>query len=121
MRDQRGNIRLHEENSISVTKLASAGSPAKTLRVMSKDISTTGVRVRTPDFLAVGARLSVEIHFADPPQSVLLYALVRWVRKLETVSMYEAGIEFEAIEPDVRGLLETYVVGKGGGHRDWQA
>lgn len=113
MQEQRRSVRLLEENSLSITTVGGAsGAPRKSLQVMSKDISDTGVRIRTPDFLAVNTRLSVEIRFSSPPLSATLKGIVRWVRHLSTLSMYEAGIEFDALEPDVAELLSCYVGSK---------
>mgnify|MGYP001556572140 FL=1 len=104
--DQRRSVRLHEENSLSVTTI---GVSPKALQVMSKDISETGVRVRTPDFIAVNTRLTVEIRFSTPPRSISLNGIVRWVRELDTMSMYEAGIEFDSADDETADLLTRYV------------
>jgi hypothetical protein len=104
--NQRRSVRLLEENSLSVTTI---GISPKAIQVMSKDISETGVRVRTPDFIAVNTRLSVEIRFSSPPQSVTVNGVVRWVRELNTMSMYEAGIEFDSPDDETTELLAIYV------------
>jgi hypothetical protein len=108
--NQRRSVRILEENSLSVTTIG--GSP-KALQVMSKDISETGVRVRTPDFIAVNTRLTVEIRFSTPPRSITLNGIVRWVRELGIISMYEAGIEFDNVDDETADLLARYVSCKG--------
>jgi hypothetical protein len=53
-----------------------------------------GGRIRTSlHFLERGTVIRAQIQFSNPPVSVPVFGLIRWVKK-ESMAMYEIGMQF---------------------------
>ncbi len=111
--NKRRDRRVDGENRLTITPLMqgsqSGASCRRTIQVLSKDISTGGLRVQLPDFLPVKTRLKVEITLSNPPRYSWTTGEIRWVRKAATSDLYEAGVEFDTCSPDLQRMLREYV------------
>ena len=106
--EQRRARRVKDELTLTVSYFTNAGEN-KILHILSRDISSTGVRVRTPDFVPVGTKLKIEAALEQPRRAVTVVGVVRWIHEASGVAMYEAGIEFENLTPEATALLDEYV------------
>ena len=109
--EQRRDLRVKDETTLSITYSSSVGE-RRNLQVLSKDISTGGLQVRTPDFVAVGTRLNLQVVLRNPQRLIELLGVVRWIREASGVAMYEVGIQFENAPADALAALAQYVTGK---------
>ncbi len=106
--DKRRAVRVREELTLTVSYVAGNGE-RKVMHMLSRDISTTGMQMRTPDFVPVGTRLQIKAVLERPRRMVEIVGVVRWIREAAGVSMYEAGVEFENLMPEAVSLLKEYV------------
>lgn len=109
MIDKRKNTRVKEELKLSVNYYGGEGIGKKILQVISKDISASGVKIRTPDFVPVGTELNLEIVLPNPRKLLEIRGLCRWIQEAEGVAMYEMGIEFQNLSRDGAIALQEYI------------
>ncbi len=115
--DKRRALRVKEEMSLTVTYAAPGGS-RKALQVLSKDISATGMQLRTPDFVPVGTRLQVEVLLHTLQKMIQTLGVVRWVREADGLAMYEVGMEFENLSAENASVLRQFIQVRTGGQQD---
>ena len=109
MIDKRRNTRVKDELSLSVSYYGSTGAGKKALRVLSKDISASGVKIRTPDFVPVGTELNLELILPEPRKILETRGICRWIQEAGGVAMYELGVEFQNLSRDDAAALGEYV------------
>lgn len=113
--DRRAAPRLHREHSVTASMLPSEkGGPTwekKPVQILSKDVSSTGIRCRVPHFTPTGARVRIELQLTGPRQLLASVGTVRWTRELPNLDMYELGIEFDDCSRDFVETLSSYVSG----------
>lgn len=84
---------------------------ASGLDSISKDLSEGGIRIRTPEFIAMAMRLILEMRtpVSDEPLKVIFK--VAWIRKDETTDEYELGGKFLEMSKDDKKALLDYISG----------
>lgn len=109
--DKRKYPRRHEENPIKVSLIPGpiqSSHSMKEVNMMTRDISLSGMRIRTPDILPVNGNLRIEMQLADPPSAFILTGIVRQVVHDYATDMYEVGIEFTDPPPDLHSTLQKH-------------
>lgn len=113
IKERRRDPRVTEENKVVLTPLTNGkGSPKGTYYSLTKDISVGGIRIMTDAPLAVDSRVRVEITLAKSRMRVQAVARVRWVKELFGKDVYETGLEFIEVNPDVEMALMDHMYGK---------
>ena len=112
MFEKRQSKRLEEENEITIKVVSTDKLPSsqKVIYHISKDISTTGARIRTNVFLPVDTLLKIELTLKNPPRMVTAVGKVKWIRSLYGNDTYEAGLEFNDTSSETIELLADHVL-----------
>lgn len=100
--DKRGGVRLSLSAAVPMEALTREGRP---LRIQLKDISATGIRFSTEDFVDVRQVLSLTLAATDRT-AIACQAMVAWVRRLRG-NRYEVGARFRMLgEADKTRVIE---------------
>lgn len=78
-----------------------------------KDISAGGVKIWTSVYIPLGTSIRLRITLSKLGESIGPIGKVVWGHRVENSEMYEMGIEFEKIPPDILCTLLEYI------YRDW--
>ena len=78
-----------------------------------KDISAGGVKIWTSVYIPLGTSIRLRITLTKLAESIGPIGNVVWGNRVEDSDMYEMGIEFEKIPPDILCTLLEYI------YRDW--
>ncbi len=85
------------------------GSPEIKKGSLTRDLSTGGVRFMTDEFLALTARLVLDIALPLPQRPVSAVAKIAWIRKNSSGDKYEIGNQFLEISKEDRNRLSSYL------------
>ena len=86
-------------------------SPERLKGTIAKDLSAGGVRFITDEFMALTARLVLDIALPIPQRPVSAVAKIAWIRKLPAGDKYEVGNQFLEISKDDKNRLSGYLDG----------
>ena len=82
-------------------------------RVLTKNVSSSGVCLITDEILAAGTLVEVEMKFPDREQSVAFQGVVKWSGLASgsepSAHTVETGVQFISIDPKDRALIAHYV------------
>ena len=78
-----------------------------------KDISAGGVKILTSVYIPLGTSVRLKITLPNFGDSIGPVGKVVWGNRSENSGMYEMGIEFEQISPDILCTLLEYI------YTDW--
>ena len=111
MFEKRKSKRLAEENEITIKIIPKEKLPAdrKTIYHISKDISSSGARIRANEFLPVDTLIKIKLNLKDPPRMLTALGKVKWIRSLYGDESYEAGLEFVDTSNETINLLAEHV------------
>ena len=114
MDERRRKPRIKEENKVTITIISGEENlPEKKINYyLSKDISTSGIRIQTNILLQVNTQLKLEIKLKDSPQVITAFAKVIWVKRFPNVGFHEAGLEFFNTSNEIIKQLEDYISSK---------
>ena len=87
MDERRRTPRIKEENKVTITVISGEENlPEKKINYyLSKDISTSGIRIQTNIFLPVNTQLKIEVTLKDSPQMITAFAKVIWIKTFSTL------------------------------------
>ena len=110
-REKRRASRIKEKDRIAIEVFSeSEDLPAKKIYcVLSKDISTFGVKIQTDTFFPVNSSLKLKIFLENPQSFLRLHGKVRWVECNYTKEIYKMGIEFTDISSDSIKILKEHI------------
>ncbi len=111
MYEKRRTARLQEEDEVTIKLLSQEKLPPnkKITYQLTKDISSTGARIRTNAFLPVDTLLKIQLNLKNPPRMVTAMGRVRWVRSLYGDESFEAGLEFTDTPSETIKLLTDHI------------
>jgi c-di-GMP-binding flagellar brake protein YcgR len=111
MDERRRTPRIKEENNVTITVISGDENlPEKKINYyLSKDISTSGIRIQTNIFLPVNTQLKIEVTLKDSPQMITAFAKVIWIKTFSNVGFYEAGLKFFNTSNEMIRQLEDYI------------
>ncbi|MDD5449286.1 MAG: PilZ domain-containing protein [Candidatus Omnitrophica bacterium] len=75
----------------------------------TSDISIGGVRFIADEFLALTARMVIDINLPVPERSVSAVSKIAWIRKLPDDDKYEIGNQFLEMSRDDKERLSNYL------------
>lgn len=76
---------------------------------LAKDVSLGGIRFITDEFLALTARLVLNIDLPLPSRPISAVTRVAWIKKLPLADRYEIGNQFLEISKEDREILSEYL------------
>lgn len=108
--EQRRHVRIRCEHSLSVTPInrTVTGWSSGSVRILSKDISAGGIRLRLPKFLPVRDALRFELLLEQPRRRLIGTAVVRWIRRIGHLDAYDAGVQFTSLSNEMCNALQEY-------------
>jgi hypothetical protein len=111
MDERRKTPRIKEENKVTITIISGETNPSekKINYYLSKDISSSGIRIQTNIFLQVNTQLKIEVTLKDSPQTITAFAKVIWVKTFSNVGFHEAGLKFFNTSNEMIRQLEDYI------------
>jgi c-di-GMP-binding flagellar brake protein YcgR len=87
--------------------------PATILYAQIKDISAGGIKILTSVYIPLSTPVRLKITLTKLGESIGPLGKIVWGKRLENSSMYEMGIKFGHIEPDILCTLLEYI------YTDW--
>jgi hypothetical protein len=111
MYEKRRSERLAQENEITIKIVSKGKLPPnkKIIYQISKDISSSGTRIRTNTFLSVDTLLKIQLPLKQPPRMITALGKVKWVRTLYADESFEVGLEFIDTSSETIKLLADYI------------
>ncbi|MBC8357878.1 MAG: PilZ domain-containing protein [Candidatus Aminicenantes bacterium] len=111
MSEQRRAKRVREEAQVTITLISKDLLPVgkKISYHLTKDISSTGIKIRASAFLPINAVLRIDISFEKPPRVIHAFGKVRWVKSIYADELFEMGIEFVDTSQENIELLKEYI------------
>lgn len=103
--NKRRHRRIMEYTSISYRLFSSP----KVEHFLTRDISESGVRFLSYEFLTKDTLLELTVNLKKIPFSFETQAVVRWIRKDSTGERYEVGAEFLDIPQKAHQILTQYI------------
>jgi len=113
--EKRREPRREDELPVEIEILSDETHPGPTsvLYAQIKDISAGGVKILTSVYIPLNTQVRLKITLSKIGESIGPIGNVVWGNRLENSDMYEMGIEFEQIPPDILCTLLEYV------YTDW--
>jgi c-di-GMP-binding flagellar brake protein YcgR len=110
-REKRGAKRIKEEGSVSITLVSKdALTPGKKISYhLTKDISSTGMKILATTFLPVKSLLKIDLTLIKPPKLFSAFGEVRWVKTRFANELFEIGIEFVDTPAEVIRVLQEHI------------
>jgi len=105
MINRRRHKRVMEYTSISYRLFSSQ----KLAHFLTRDISESGVRFLSYEFLTKNTLLELTLNLTKIPFSFQTQAVVKWIRKDSTGERYEVGAEFLNIPKKAHQILTDYI------------
>jgi len=87
--------------------------PTRVLYARIKDISAGGVRILTNVYIPLDTPIKLNITLLKLGETIGPIGKVVWGNQVENSDMYEMGIEFETIHPEILCTLLEYI------YTDW--
>lgn len=111
MSEKRRATRIKEEASVSINLVSKeALVPGKKISYhLTKDISSTGIKILTNTFLPIKSLLKIELSFIKPPKLFSAFGEVRWVKTRYADELFEIGIEFVNTPEEVIKILKEHI------------
>ena len=109
MTEQRKAKRVKEEAQVTIKLVPSETfTPDKKISYhLTKDISSTGLRVFANSFLPINSTLKIELILEKPHRLISAFGKVRWIKSRYADELFELGIEFvDTPEDHIRALKE---------------
>lgn len=115
-KDERKDPRRKEELPVEI-EILSENSDAgnnNVLYAQIKDISAGGVKILTSVYIPLSVSVRLKITLDKLGESIGPVGKVVWGNRVENSDMYEMGIEFERIPPEILCTLLEYI------YTDWE-
>ncbi|MBI4335633.1 MAG: PilZ domain-containing protein [Candidatus Omnitrophica bacterium] len=85
------------------------GAPETRKGSLLSDISAGGARFITDEFIALTARMVLNVTLPVPERPIAAVSKVAWIRKLDRQDRYEVGNQFLEISKDDKERLASYL------------
>lgn len=96
MTEQRRAKRVKEEAQVTIKLVPSETfTPDKKISYhLTKDISSTGLRMLANTFLPINSTLKIDLTLEKPHKLISAFGKVRWIKSRYADELFELGIEF---------------------------
>jgi hypothetical protein len=103
MGEKRKDTRLKEENKLILEIISNDEilDCKKIYYTLTKDISLGGVNIRTDTFLPVDTIVKINLPLRKMHRIVCVRGKVKWVKCIYDDEVYEVGLEFVDMPPDI--------------------
>lgn len=88
--------------------------PTRVLYAQIKDISAGGVKILTSIYIPLDTPIKLKIMLQKLGETIGPIGKVIWGNQVENSDLYEMGIEFENVEPEILCTLLEYI------YTDWE-
>jgi hypothetical protein len=114
MQDKRKAPRLQEDNEVTITVVSGGKNipKGKVIYNYSKDISSSGARIKANLFLPVDTLLKLDLTLKKPTQVITTIGKVKWIKIIYGDESYEAGVEFVNTPTEAIQKLQNYIASK---------
>ena len=115
MIERRKEERIEEENELIITVESAENDPSEAkirdvyLNNYTKNISKSGLGIRTEVQLPVDALIELEFKSKGLGEQIKAFGKVKWVRVAIQDQAYEAGVEFSGLPEEAVKKLEDYI------------
>lgn len=109
MSEQRRAKRIKEETKVTIQLIPTDRlTPNKKISYhLTKDISSTGLRILANTFLPINSILKIDLSLTKPPRLISAFGKVRWIKSRYADELFEMGIEFvDTPQENIRILKE---------------
>ncbi|MFB3919547.1 MAG: PilZ domain-containing protein [Candidatus Velamenicoccus archaeovorus] len=79
-------------------------------KTVSKDLSTTGLRMNMPSFFPSESSFLIKLNFPEVNKIIEGIAKVVWSQRIAFSDHYQAGLHFSELNPYFKKWLQEYVV-----------
>ena len=107
--ERRESKRLKTNLPVSVLHLGDKKYFGETL---TKDISSTGLRINLDLFFPVNSSFLIKLHFPQEDKIVDGTAKIVWCQRISFSDQYQAGLKFSEMNPFSKKWLEEYTFPK---------
>jgi len=111
MEEKRKSPRIDEESEVVIT----VGVPGEKYQEKTvpnnrgRDISTSGIKIRTNIFLPMDALLMMDIKLKYLQQKIKAVGKVKWIKVIVEDESYEAGVQFVSSPREATTKLADYI------------
>lgn len=77
---------------------------------VTKDISSTGLRINMANFFASNNDFLVKLRFPEVNRVVEAIAKIAWSHRISYSDQYQAGLQFSEINPLFKKWLDEYIL-----------
>lgn len=114
-KDERKEPRRKDELPVEIEILADEiqSGNNSVIYAQIKDISAGGVKILTSVYIPLSVTVRMRISLDKLGQSIGPIGKVVWGNRVENSDMYEMGIEFEKVSPEILCTLLEYI------YKDW--
>ena len=111
MSDKRKAKRIKEEAKVTITLISKDSlSPGKKIFYhLTKDISSTGIKIQANTFLPINSMIKIELSLKEPLRVVSAIGMVRRVKTLYANELFEVGIEFVDTSPEIINIIKEHI------------
>lgn len=111
MSEQRRAKRVKEEAQVTIKLVPSETfTPDKKISYhLTKDISSTGLRILANTFLPINSTLKIDLTLTKPHKLISAFGKVRWIKSRYADELFELGIEFVDTPKDHIEALREHI------------
>lgn len=103
-------IRVQHQDPILVQPIGGA-SANRFFYMLAEDLSEGGVKLLSPELMAVDTRLLLDISMPSPP-AIHIVGRVAWVRQDGANAHWDLGVSFVELNHESRARLKTLVAAR---------
>lgn len=111
MTEHRRAKRVREEAQVTIKLVPSETfTPDKKISYnLTKDISSTGLRILANTFLPINSTLKIDLILSKPHRLISAFGKVRWIKSRYADELFELGIEFVDTPKDHIHALKEHI------------
>jgi c-di-GMP-binding flagellar brake protein YcgR len=84
--------------------------PNRRWQLLSEDLSEGGLRLSSPDFLAVEQRVLLDVDTATTDDPIRIVGKVVWIAQVPYADQWQVGVYFSDVPQDMRSRLRRIAV-----------
>jgi c-di-GMP-binding flagellar brake protein YcgR len=114
MEERRKAPRIQEDSEVTITIAAKgSGFPEETvIHNRGKDISTSGIRIKSNIILPIDTLLMMDIKLKYLQQKIGAMGKIKWIKIIVEDESYELGVQFVSSPREARQKLAEYIFWK---------